>query len=453
MKNLSKPKRIAALAVIIAVLVVPVYLAFNDQGVQDAISSLGSNSGSGELEKYISGSARYDNVGSAAGSAGSGSEAGLAGAGEGGSGDESGSGDGNYNGNGAFAGTGTGASDGDDAFASLNPNSKLAQANAQDGGADVIDAFRILPTPKPVPTPTPKWIPENIATDGELLIDGLVEEDSVNVLIIGVDRTAYLADTIGVVSISESKQTVKLIMFSRDLYIGYSEDVVKNLEKLRHNKLPGVYKLNNTYNIAKNTEKYAEDIVYNENRFENHAYDFLAQVIYEKFDIRVDDFVQINTYGLVKLVDTFGGVRVYVPITMRYKDPDQNLNINISKGSQVLNGSQAEGFVRFRQGYDSRGKLTITADRTENQIAFLKAFYEQHAKLSNISKIPDVISTLHKNIVHSISADDIFIKYIDILTAVVNDSYSFESVDFELGDKRINGSVYYYIKNIATKSE
>ncbi|MCL2059018.1 MAG: LCP family protein [Oscillospiraceae bacterium] len=421
MSNLSKPKKIATIAIIIAVLTVPVYLAFNDEGVQEAISSLGPGNGSGDFEKYLYGSARYDLANAPQGEAGP-------------------AGDGHVQviSDGAAAPKAPAAANG----AAIDP------AGAQGGGLNIIDAFMVTPTPKPVPTPTPKWEPVNIATDGELLIDGLIEEDSVNVLIIGVDRTAYLADTLGVVSISPSKQSVRLIMFSRDLYVGYSPEVERSLEKLRHNKLPGIHKINNTYNVARNSEKNLEGVEYNENRFENQAYDFLAQVIYEKFDIRVDDYVQINTYGLVRLVDTFGGVRVNVPVYMRYNDPDQNLNIHISKGSQVLNGSQAEGFVRFRQGYDSSGKLSVQTDRTANQIAFMKAFYEQHAKISNVNKIPEVVSNLRRNIIHSISADDIFTVYIDILTAVVNDSYTFETVEFDYGTRRVNGAICHTIKSV-----
>jgi anionic cell wall polymer biosynthesis LytR-Cps2A-Psr (LCP) family protein len=138
---------------------------------------------------------------------------------------------------------------------------------------------------------------------------------------------------------------------------------------------------------------------------------------------------------------------------MRYNDPDQNLNINISKGTQWLNGTQAEGFVRFRQGYDGKGRLSITADRTKNQIALMKAFYEQHAKLSNINKVPEVLDTLKRNVIHSISASDLFSVYIDLLTAVVNDGYELESVNFKLKDKRINGSNYYIIDGILTGEE
>jgi LCP family protein required for cell wall assembly len=315
----------------------------------------------------------------------------------------------------------------------------------------LIESVIRRPTPTPAPTPTPKWVPQNIATDGERILEGLVAEDSVNIMIMGVDRTAHLMDTLGVVSVSRSEKSVKLIMFPRDLYIGYSDEVVGLLKKMGHSKLPGMYKINNVYNIAKNSEKLS-DTIYNKNKFEVRGFDFLSQVIYEKFDIIIDDFVQVNTWGFVKMVDAFGGVTVYVPTYMRYNDPTQGLNINLSKGSKHLNGTQAEGFVRFREGYNSSGELVVFSDRTKNQIAFIKAFYEQHAKLSNITKIPEVIDILKKNIVHSVDADELFTKYVDLLTLVVNETYTFDSVSFKTDDRRINGSLYLEIESVDTGS-
>ena len=294
--------------------------------------------------------------------------------------------------------------------------------------------------------PQLRWVPPHQATDGVPLSSGLVEDDSVNVLILGLDREAFLLDTMGIVSISEKAKAVKVIMIPRDTYIAYSSPVLADISKIGHAKLPGEYKANNIYNVAKNTTK-VSDAYYNDNRFEERGFDFLAQVIYEKFGVWVDDFVRINTYGFVKLVDMFGGVRVTVPMRMRYVDPDQKLNINLQKGTYVLNGAQAEGFVRFRQGYGASGKITVYADRTANQIAFLKAFYEQHGKLSNIGKIPDLLSLLKKNVVHSVSVEDIFTKYVDVLTAVVQDGYEFESYEFETKDKKISGSNYLTIIN------
>jgi hypothetical protein len=81
----------------------------------------------------------------------------------------------------------------------------------------------------------------------------------------------------------------------------------------------------------------------------------------------------------------------------------------------------------------------------------MKAFYEQHAKLSNIDKIPSVMDTLKRNIIHSFSADEILTKYVDILTAVVDDSYEFEGVEFEYGRRTVSGNTYQTITGIIPK--
>jgi LCP family protein required for cell wall assembly len=318
------------------------------------------------------------------------------------------------------------------------------------GAPPATAAVRELPpttaaaTTAEAPTEPPKWVPQDPATDGVALAGGLVEEDSVNVLIMGLDREAFLLDTMGVASVSREKKSIKLIMFPRDTYVGYSDAVGELIAKIGHAKLPGIYKINNAYNIGDHIAA-ESDTEYNRGKFGEQGFDFLAQVIYEKFDIEVDDYVRINTYGFVKLVDMFGGVRVNVPMRMNYFDPDQDLRIDLSKGTQTLNGAQAEGFVRFRRGYNSAGK-EVTADRTKNQIAFLKAFYEQHAKLSNIGKIPDLLSLLKKNVVHSVSAEELLTAYADLLTDVVSSGYTLESVEFETTDRRINGSLYLEIK-------
>ncbi|MDR1440231.1 MAG: LCP family protein [Clostridiales bacterium] len=306
--------------------------------------------------------------------------------------------------------------------------------------------FAVLPpTTTAAPTEPPIWVPEDPATDGNVLASGLVEKDSVNVLIMGLDKEAFLLDTIGIASVSKESKSIKLIMFPRDTYVGYSDAVGEQIAKIGHAKLPGIYKLNNAYNIGDHIGA-VSDTEYNRGKFGEQGFDFLAQVIYEKFGVEIDDYVRINLYGFVKLVDMFGGVRVNVPVRMNYYDPLQNLRIDLSKGSHTLNGAQAEGFVRFRQGYDSAGNLSVTADRTKNQIAFLKAFYEQHAKLSNIGKIPDLLSLLKKNVVHSVSAEELLTKYADLLTDVVDSSYTLESHEFATSDKRINGSAYLVIE-------
>ena len=66
----------------------------------------------------------------------------------------------------------------------------------------------------------------------------------------------------------------------------------------------------------------------------------------------------------------------------KYSDPEQNLYINLKKGSQTLNGKQAQMLVRYRKGY-IRGDL----DRLDMQKKFMAAFMSKAQKSVNITNI------------------------------------------------------------------
>jgi polyisoprenyl-teichoic acid--peptidoglycan teichoic acid transferase len=114
----------------------------------------------------------------------------------------------------------------------------------------------------------------------------------------------------------------------------------------------------------------------------------------------IDHYVRIDTGGLVDLVDALGGLEVNVPKRMRYVDKTQKLDINLQPGLQVLNGTQAEGFVRFRN--DEEGDI----GRIRRQQILLKAL---KAKLSNPSlvlKLNDLMSVLRRHIDTDLSFDE-----------------------------------------------
>ena len=58
----------------------------------------------------------------------------------------------------------------------------------------------------------------------------------------------------------------------------------------------------------------------------------------------------IDNQALIKLVDTIGGVKFYVPRDMKYDDPSQDLHIDLKQGMQTINGEKAEQLLRFRKG-------------------------------------------------------------------------------------------------------
>jgi len=277
-------------------------------------------------------------------------------------------------------------------------------------------------------------------TDGKPYGIKLVADDSKNVLIVGEDSENNLYDTIMVVSVSKKDNTLKIIQIPRDAYIEYSRGVKKFLEDRGLLNEPGIFKINYSHNIGV-MMKYG-------GRFDPFtSMNFLTGVIEEKLGIKIDDFIRVDTQSFVKAVDLMGGVYIDVPYDMNYDDPVQDLSIHLEKGMQLLDGKQAEGFVRYRQGYDRDGVFHSIGDvgRKKNQIAFIKAFIAQHGNLANIDKIPGLLEAL--NLRHSIGVGDMLFNYMGILKNVITDNYNIESVILSGESKTINGSSYIILES------
>lgn len=108
--------------------------------------------------------------------------------------------------------------------------------------------------------------------------------------------------------------------------------------------------------------------------------------------IKIDYFIEINPYAIVKLVDLIGGLKLYVEKDMYYVDRAQNLNINLKQGWHRLSGKEAQGFIRFR--HDFMGDL----GRIERQQIFLETLFRALASPANIIKSPLAIGIASKNI-------------------------------------------------------
>ena len=265
----------------------------------------------------------------------------------------------------------------------------------------------------------------------------LVEVGSINILFLGEDKENNLFDTIGVISVDKKNKKLHILMFPRDLYIDYSQTVKDALDAAGKTEVSGIYKLNASHYIGALMEY--------EGKFKANSISFLAEVIKEKFAIDVDDYVKINLAGFRKIVNLYGGVNIYVPYNMDYEDPSQDLSIHLQKGSQFLDGAQAENFVRFRQGYDENG-VRFDVDRKKNQLAFLNAFIKQHGTIGNINKIPDLLKTLSSNMMNSIGFGEILTTYTGIAKDIVNDKYEIENKNIDGKGKMINGVSYIVIE-------
>jgi LCP family protein required for cell wall assembly len=121
--------------------------------------------------------------------------------------------------------------------------------------------------------------------------------------------------------------------------------------------------------------------------------DFSAEVITNNLNnVKIDHYVRVTTDAFRELIDVLGGVEVYIPQSMYYKDVTQNLEINLKQGLQTLNGEQAEQFSRFRN--DSLGDI----GRVQRQQVLMKAL---KAKLQNpvmITRIPQAMKLLKNHL-------------------------------------------------------
>lgn len=117
--------------------------------------------------------------------------------------------------------------------------------------------------------------------------------------------------------------------------------------------------------------------------------ELLRDTLEETLGIPIDFYVSVDLKAFAAIVDEIGGVWFNVPIDMDYEDPYQNLAIHVQKGYQRLNGEQALGVMRFREGYASQD-----LGRVQTQRAFLTAMVKQTITASNATKVGALIRIL-----------------------------------------------------------
>lgn len=139
---------------------------------------------------------------------------------------------------------------------------------------------------------------------------------------------------------------------------------------------------------------------------------FLAEKVKDLTGISVDNYVLLDTGAVRKMVDAIGGIPMDVPIDMDYDDEEQNLHIKLKKGQQVLDGSKAEQFIRFRKNNDGTGYPLGDVQRIETQQKFIKAAVAEVLKPSTLLKIGDLIKLGLETVKTDITFSDV-LEYMD----------------------------------------
>ena len=165
-------------------------------------------------------------------------------------------------------------------------------------------------------------------------------------LILGRDRAAGLTDSILIATLNETDGSLRILQIPRDTYAEYTQRDYK--------------KLNGAYASLGLTGT--------------------KQFLSEALGVPLDYALSLDLDCVAEVVDAVGGVEVEVTQTMQYRDPYQDLVIDLEPGVHRLDGATAEHFLRFRSGY-------VNADlgRMDAQKRFIGAFAKQCAGLNSVS--------------------------------------------------------------------
>jgi len=125
--------------------------------------------------------------------------------------------------------------------------------------------------------------------------------------------------------------------------------------------------------------------------------DRLKSALSQFYDVDVSYVTTVNFNGFKDVVDTLGGVVVYVDMDMRYTDSHDNTNINLKKGNQTLSGKEALDFVRFRQS-NTNPNASSDFERNARQTQVIKAMIKKMLSFNGITKIENVISEVAEDV-------------------------------------------------------
>lgn len=250
--------------------------------------------------------------------------------------------------------------------------------------------------------------------------DYTVKDGIYNILLVGHDRAATLADVTMLVNCNINEKSITVMQLPRDTCV----------QNFVTNKLNAVY--STYYNGA---IKDGKEAAYNK------AMDELATILEQSLCINIHHTAVLNLDGLINIVNILEGVELYVPKDMKYYDPKQNLNIDLKEGYQTLNGEQAEQFVRFRSGF-----LQQDLGRINAQKIFMTALFQKvkaSVSITNSDKLVKIAGEVFDNLHTDMSLADV-IYYAKFLLGVNLDELNMTTIP-----GNISGN-YYVINRAAT---
>lgn len=185
--------------------------------------------------------------------------------------------------------------------------------------------------------------------------------------------------------------------------------------------------------------------------------------------ITIDYYVKMNFKGVVKLVDTLGGIDVDVPFAFCEQNSNREWGANtvyVEKGFQTLNGEQALAFTRHREDVWSRhfcpkqyiGQGVVNDFvRGQHQQLVVRAILNKLKTVRSLDTLNQLLDTISNNMETNMSPNQILSFYNigkDILAKSSGENVEdllgihklyLSGVDATIYDPLVNASVYEYL--------
>lgn len=213
------------------------------------------------------------------------------------------------------------------------------------------------------------------------------DDDRINILLLGVGGAGHegaeLADTIILGSLQPSTNKVSMLSFPRDLSVPTDEY--------------GWVKINSLNAYAEQAKS-------------GSGPEYMASVLEDLFNTKIDYYAKIDFSGFEKLIDAIGGVNVYVERTFTDSsfptDDFLTQEITFEQGWQAMDGETALQFARSRKGNNGEGTDFARAARQQKVVTAAKDKVFSASTLLNPAKVNQLAQ--------------LFNRYVDTNMSVLN---------------------------------
>lgn len=186
-------------------------------------------------------------------------------------------------------------------------------------------------------------------------------EKPVTILVIGSDSRGQdrgRSDTLMIVRVNPDKKVTSVISIPRDMRVnipGYGTD-----------------KINAAYSLG--------------------GAKLAIETVQDFTGMELNHYVEVDFQGFKRLVNALDGIDINVQPPYgksRLRDPE--INLDLPKGVQHLDGDTALKFVRVRHVDDDFGRMA-------RQQQFLKAVFDKAVRPASLSKLPQLVEILAENV-------------------------------------------------------